>query len=67
MNLRPLKEPKNKNIRIEDWAGNVLFEGPYNDKQVLKVMRKNKAPNEDIFVYWEDEKIDLNVYEFIDF
>lgn len=54
-------------IRIEDWAGNVLFEGHYKDKQVLKIMRKNKAPNDDIYVFWEDEDREDNVYEFIDF
>lgn len=54
-------------IRIEDWAGNVLFEGHYEDKQVLKIMRKNKAPNDDIYVFWEDEDKEDNVYEFIDF
>ena len=52
-------------IRIEDWAGNILFEGHCEDKQVLKVMRKNKAPNDDIFVCWQDETDERNVYEFI--
>ena len=56
---------KNNNIRIEDWTGKVLFEGNCEDKKVSTVMRKNKAPNEDIFVYWEDENREDNVYEFI--
>ena len=56
-----------KDIRIEDWAGNVLFEGSHNDTEVLRIMQLNDAPNDDIFVYWVDETETENVYECIDF
>lgn len=52
-------------IIIEDWAGNVLFQGNYDSPKVLKITRKNYA--EDIFISWTDRKDNRNVYEFIDF
>lgn len=54
-------------IKIEDWAGNVLFQGMYYDKKVLKIMELNEAPNDDIYVSWVDEDRNDNVYEFISF
>ena len=55
----------NDNISIQDWAGNTLFEGHYEDPEVFRIMQLNEAPNDDIFVYWEDETREDNVYEFI--
>ena len=54
-------------IKIEDWAGNFLFEGSCDDPKVLKIMRLNKAPNDDIYVSWLDESNESNVYEHIYF
>ena len=54
-------------IIIQDWTGNILFEGKYNDEKVLKIMQQNDAPNDDIFVFWKNEKDKRNVYEYIDF
>jgi hypothetical protein len=56
-----------ENIKIQDWTGKVLFEGPYNSPRVLEIMQLNNAPNDDVFVYWSDENIEKNVYEYIDF
>lgn len=67
MTKRKEKKSKKDLIIIEDWAGNVLFEGHCKDPQVLKIMRKNKAPNDDIYVSWQNEKDDRNVYEYIYF
>lgn len=61
-----MKTKKNQ-IRIEDWTGNVLFEGHCDDPKVLKIMRLNKAPNDDIYVFWLDDKDERNVYEYIYF
>jgi len=58
---------KKDHIKIEDWAGNVLFTGHCDNPEVLKVMKKNKAPNDDIYVSWVDETDERNVYEFIHF
>lgn len=57
----------NKNIKIENWTGEILFEGDCEDKEVLRIMEKNNAPNDDIFVYWEDVNNGENVYEYIYF
>lgn len=58
---------KKDHIKIIDWAGNILFQGHYEDKKVLSTMRRNKAPNDDIFVSWLNENDSRNVYEFIYF
>jgi len=34
---------KDKSIRIDDWAGNLLFIGPYDDPQVDKVLDANRC------------------------
>ena len=34
---------KDKSIRIDDWAGNLLFIGPYDDKEVDKVLAANRC------------------------
>jgi hypothetical protein len=60
-----MKKDKNDNIIIQDWTGKVLFEGNCDDDKVIKIMRKNQAPNDDIFVYWLDPNRDDNVYEYI--
>ena len=54
-------------IIIEDWAGNILFEGKATDKEVLRIMRLNDAPNDDIYVSWANESDERNVYEHIAF
>ena len=33
----------NNNIIIKDWAGNILFQGPYTDKDVDKVLEANRC------------------------
>lgn len=63
--LSPKKENKKDYIKILDWAGNLLFSGHCDDKEVLKVMIKNNAPNDDIFVCWQNENDERNVYEWI--
>jgi hypothetical protein len=55
----------NNNIIIQDWAGNNLYRGNKDDPEVLRIMRKNKVPNDDIWVCWEDEEREENVYEYI--
>ena len=57
----------NKGIIIKDWADNTLFEGDYDNSEVLRIMKLNDAPNDDIFIYWLDEKQTENVYEYINF
>lgn len=57
-------------IIIKDWIGRVLFEGHYNDSDVLRIMELNKDEDgllEDISVYWLDENDKRNVWEHIDF
>lgn len=34
---------KDKTIRIDDWAGNLLFIGPYDDEDVDKVLDANRC------------------------
>jgi hypothetical protein len=34
---------KDKTIRIDDWAGNILFIGPYDDPGVDKVLNANRC------------------------
>lgn len=73
---------KNDNIIIKDWAGNVLFQGPYNDTQVDAVLNANRCEcahdedcgdcngdgySGDLTVEWQDDKRTDNVYEFINY
>jgi len=34
---------KDKRIKITDWAGNILFIGPYDDNEVDKVLNANRS------------------------
>ena len=58
---------KNKDIIIQDWAGNDLFIGPYNDPQVDEILAINDEALQagDIYVYWVDGEIEDNVWEYI--
>jgi len=66
---------KDKSIKIIDWAGNILFIGPYDDNEVDKVLNANRCdcdlePNclicdgtgysGDFSVQWIDEENDRN-------
>lgn len=55
------------NIIIQDWTGKILFQGDCESPEVLRIMQLNEAPNDDIFVYWENENDKRNVYEYIYF
>ena len=57
----------NREIVIQDWAGNRLFEGAADDPKVFYVLRKNFAPNDDIFLCWKDRSIQENAWECVDF
>lgn len=39
---------KDKSIRIDDWAGNLLFIGPYDSEEVDKVLNANRCPCEEL-------------------
>lgn len=74
---------KDKSIRIDDWAGNILFIGSYDDPQVDKVLDTNRCDCDegcnlcgntgykgDFTVEWIDPQNDLddmNVYEYINY
>lgn len=67
-------------IIIQDWAGNILFEGNYKSKKVDAVLDANRCNCEsgcskcdgtgykgDFEVYWENENDTRNVYEYINY
>lgn len=67
-------------IVIQDWAGKILFEGHYKDKEVDEVLDANRCDCDDecdqcdgtgykgdFEVYWKDESDQRNVYEFINY
>ena len=63
-------------IIIQDWAGNVLFEGDLNSPQVDAVLDANRCTvkhndsgyTADFEVYWKDStRSSENVYEFINY
>lgn len=67
-------------IIIQDWAGNVLFEGKHTDKQVDQILDVNRCNCDqgcdkcdhtgfkgDFEIYWKNEKDKRNVYEFINY
>ena len=73
---------KNDNIIIQDWAGNILFQGPYTDSTVDVVLNANRCECDhdedchdcngsgytgDFSVEWEDSTCTDNVYEFINY
>jgi len=75
-------EIKNDNIIMKDWAGNVLFQGPYNDTQVDAVLNANRCECDhdedchdcngdgyagDFSVEWLDYTRTYNVYEYINY
>lgn len=43
------------NIRIDDWAGNILFEGNYKDKEVDQILEANKCPPKTCVLDFEGE------------
>lgn len=74
---------KNKNIIIEDWAGNILYEGPYDSNEVDEVLDANRCSTcvdspackecdgtgywGDFEIRWADSSIEENVYEYINY
>lgn len=67
-------------IIIQDWAGNILFEGNCKSKQVDKVLDANRCNcnseckqcdgtgyKGDFEVRWQNENDTRNVYEFINY
>lgn len=69
-------------IRIIDWTGTVLFEGPYNDPEVDVVLDANRCSCDfdeictectgtgfcgDFIVEWVDQNDERNVYEYINY
>ena len=72
---------RDKTIRIDDWACNFLYIGPYDSKDVDTVLNANRCPCDDgciqcgetgyigdFTVKWIDEdNSELNVYEYINY
>ena len=70
-------------ILIKDWTGRFLFEGDYRDKEVDKVLDKNKCKCSDSSEYcldcdgtgyigefsieWKDDANTENVYEYVNY
>lgn len=67
-------------IEIFDWAGNTLFKGDYQDKEVDEVLDANRCTCPDgchdcdntgymgdFSVKWCDDSDDRNVYEYINY
>jgi hypothetical protein len=61
-------------IIIQCWSGRILFKGDYRDEQVDKILRLNEyidengdKRNDELSVYWTDEKDTRNVYECINY
>jgi len=67
-------------ITIQDWAGNILFNGDYKSKQVDSVLDANRCKCEsgckkcdetgyigDFEVYWQDRTDKRDVYELINY
>lgn len=67
-------------IQIIDWAGNILFEGHYNDPEADKVLDVNRCNCEegcdkcdhtgyagDFSINWLDQDDERNVYEYINY
>jgi hypothetical protein len=56
-----MRPSKRDNIIIQDWAGNVLFEGSRFSSDVAEIMAINEDCLEDIFIFWQDETDCRNV------
>ena len=69
-------------IVLQDWAGNILFEGHYKDKDVDRVLDANRCDCDytpdcekceetgyigDFEAYWQDENDTRNIYEYINY
>lgn len=67
-------------IIIQDWAGNVLFQGNYTDKQVDQVLNANRCNCDhgckkcdetgyagDFEIYWQNKNDKRNVYEYVNY
>lgn len=71
----------NPNIKIIDWTGKILFQGPHNSPEVDTVLDANRCAcvadscprcngtgySGDFHVEWEDSNIDENAYEAINY
>lgn len=54
-------------VIIFDWAGNILFKGHYQSPEVERILKLNKAPNDDIDLDWLDPNDDRNPWEHVVF
>jgi len=62
-----MRQSKRDNIIIQDWTGNVLFEGSRFSPEVTDIIAEHNegAGLEDLFIFWQDETDCRNVWEYI--
>ena len=73
---------KKDEIIIQDWAGNILFQGDYRMMEVEAVLNANRCECDsveicgecegtgykgDIEIFWTDKNDKRNIYELIDY
>ena len=70
------------NIIIQDWAGNILFQGDYKNTKVDLILDNNRCGCDsnpecakcegtgyegDLEIYWQNENDKRNVYEYVNY
>lgn len=60
-----MRQSKRDNIIIQDWAGNVLFEGSRFNPEIRDILDVDEEDLQDIFIFWQDETDCRNVWEYV--